>query len=1063
MKLFLIVVSMLIASANAFAQVLDDVIYTVGTTTQDAAARNWGYIVWQGSSPDLVQNKRFAIYSKTGDAAALNPFTRQAIVGVQTEPAVIQVILNRSVNLGESLEQLDSRIVNLFQKLMPPGSASLAEKVSIVIRGSLNDPGYFNNLIMLARLHPSISQCLGMAHAAIIPPGVTTFEVREFDFGKGVDLGVVGRVTVQSGVVVELPAPGAPVALPEPSAKGNLNVTMRWSTPDELRRLALLSYGFNIYRMTKAYAESKGFHAVPPSAAQLLSALANPAAVQLNRMPVLKNRDYTAATVSNFGIDGTNSFFADDNRRYEPGGVAFGNGDQFYYFVAARDVLGRIGKPSQGSLITICDKLPPNAPTGLTVKNEYTFIAGASKQVLKVRWKQDAQTNDTVKAYYVYRWLNPDEVQVHAGNPASHRIAGPILHVNGQEFNSYVDDGAGSPSVPADVNKTFWYTIRSEDTSACGGNLSANSGPAFGVLRDRVGPDAPGGYVEFICRRPVVEPGRQTSGSDRDPQDQAFAYFNLVCDRRDAGIVWAEFFVFDYNMASNYLGRATFDNEKQQAVIRAAIPREAFVNQRTPVFFCRVGSANGKISNYAIQTIDGVPKPSEIRNIFFDAYTLAEKIRQSPTGKPDCSRHDPVGPGSGGNPTDVTPTIIVVTLTPTTKEYKLYRRIDFGALTLIKQGPVDFNDVSQIQIPDEAMPPNAGSICYYAQVFDEHGNPSPLTLVGGECLVVSGTTPLPAAMLAPLEVAGTEASPRLNIKWFCPPFGVERFLIHVSVDPAPAQVSINDALSDYLSATPTTETYTQLGAAHTNKFWTYRTPRVGPGFGNGAQFEIEARVIQGKKYVVYIQAVGKDGNIGPRSNFEDGQWSPIILTGPRVPWPARPLPPFNIFNAGMLAEQPPASVYEGLGVRIGSIFSRLVIKGDKGQPTAITSNVDPMAFTFTNSLGESLFPAAMYRIQTASAEFPTVPGDVVQVTPLMENIAYSRATNASGAVFVQIQDPFIRVGNATFGNNDPDAPIYLVDTQPVIERARYVYLLVRFDENHEIKEVVPSSVVEVTP
>lgn len=1061
MKTLSIILALFSAALGVRGQALEDVIYTVGTTTRDAAARNWAYIVWQGTTPDLIQNKHFAIYSKAGDATSANPLLRQSITGVQTEPTVIQAILNRAMSLGDNLEQLESRIDNLFQKLMPPGSSSLSEKISIVIRGSLNDAGHFNNLMMLARLHPSMSMCLGMAHAAQIPAGLTTFEVREYDFANSRDLGVVGRVTVQSGVAIELPAPGAPVAVPDNSAKGNLNVELRWALPDDLRRLSLLNYGFNVFRMTKAYAEANGYHTNAPTVAQLLSGLSNPAVLQLNRVPVLKNQDYTLATVANFALDPTNSFFADDNRRYEPGGVAFNNGDKFYYFVAGRDVLGRIGKPSPGTLVTICDKLPPDAPKGVTVLNDYNYVGGVAQQVLKVRWKQDPQTNDTVKAYYVYRWQGPDQVQALGGTPLSHRIAGPILHVPGQEFNSYVDNGSGAPALPADVNKTFWYTVRSEDNSACGGNLSANSGPAFGVLRDRVGPAAPGGYVEIVCRHPIVEPGRQAAAADRDPQDQSFAYYNLVCDRRDPGIIWAEFYAWDYTIASNYLGRVTFPSEKSETFLRASLNRVLLDGKRDVIFYCRVGSSNGRISNYAAQTVTGIPKVGEIRNVFFDAYTLAEKIRPTAGAKQECTRHDPVGQGGTGSPTDVTPTTVVITLTPGTKEYKLYRRIDFGALTLIKQAPADFDNVTEVPIPDEAMPPNAGSICYYAQLFDEHGNPSPLTLVGGDCIIVSGSTPLPAPMLAPLEISGTEASPRMNLKWFCPPYGIDRFLVHIAVVPGPAPVSIADAMSDYVSPTPTTETYTQHGEPRTNDFWTYRTPHIGPGFGNGAQFEIELHIIQGKKYVAFIEAVGKDGSVGPRSNFEDATWSPMVLHGPQVPWPARPLPPFNLFNTGMIAQQLPPSVFDGTAVQIGSFPGRPSSIGDKKQ-TVIQSAQDPMTYIYTNGVGEKLFPAAMYRIQLPNPAFPVASGDVIQVSPLMENIAYN-LENVNGNNFVNIKDPFIRLGNPAAGSNIPISPIYLVDTQPVIGGARYVYLLVRFDDNHEIKEVVPSSIVEVTP
>jgi hypothetical protein len=147
-------------------------------------------------------------------------------------------------------------------------------------------------------------------------------------------------------------------------------------------------------------------------------------------------------------------------------------------------------------------------------------------------------------------------VQVLAGNPVLRRIAGPIPHVPGQEWNSYLDDGVGAPSMPADASKTFWYTVRSEDDSACGGNLSPNSGPAFGVLRDRVGPAAPGGFIDLICRKPVVFERRWATTENKE-QNQAFAYFNMVCDRKDPAIIWAEFYAFGL-APSNYIGRVHF-------------------------------------------------------------------------------------------------------------------------------------------------------------------------------------------------------------------------------------------------------------------------------------------------------------------------------------------------------------------------------------------------------------------------------------------------------------------------------------------------------------------------
>jgi hypothetical protein len=394
----------------------------------------------------------------------------------------------------------------------------------------------------------------------------------------------------------------------------------------------------------------------------------------------------------------------------------------------------------------------------------------------------------------------------------------------------------------------------------------------------------------------------------------------------------------------------------------------------------------------------------------------------------------------------------------------LYRRVDAGQLTLIKQGPANFDDVMSITIPDEAMPPNAGSICYYGQLFDEHGNASPMTLLGDDCIVVAGTTPLPTPMLAAPEIIGDETTPKMTVKWFCAPYGVERFNLYVSIDPAPPvqPASISSVLSTNVSPDPTNVVYTLDGKLKTNDFWIYRSPRVGPGFGSGASFDVDVSVIQGKKYTMFVTAVGKDDNEGPRSNVEEAEWSPAVMVGPQVPWPARPLPTLNIHTTNLVAVRLPPSIFDGLGVRIGWIFERVATKTDNNQTAFIYDPADPMKYVTTNTSGEHLFPVAMYRVQVVNTAYPAVSGDVVQVTPLMESIAYSNEV-FGGVNGAMIRDPFIAIGPATAGTTFQPAPLYLLDTSPVLAGARYIYLLVRFDETKEIREVVFSSFVEVTP
>lgn len=161
-------------------------------------------------------------------------------------------------------------------------------------------------------------------------------------------------------------------------------------------------------------------------------------------------------------------------------------------------------------------------PKNLRVENRYFYDAvnQTGTQRLVVFWDQNG-TGDLEQAvnYYVYRWTTSTEALDFHYLPEQNKIAGPIPHTNGVDELSFVDDGTNDfvvlphggtpPTAPQDWNKTFWYTVRAEDAGchlepACAVNLSAHSGPAFGVLRERVGPDGPDGTIITRCTDPVV-------------------------------------------------------------------------------------------------------------------------------------------------------------------------------------------------------------------------------------------------------------------------------------------------------------------------------------------------------------------------------------------------------------------------------------------------------------------------------------------------------------------------------------------------------------------------------
>jgi hypothetical protein len=110
-----------------------------------------------------------------------------------------------------------------------------------------------------------------------------------------------------------------------------------------------------------------------------------------------------------------------------------------------------------------------------------------------------------------------------------------------------------------------------------------------------------------------------------------------------------------------------------------------------------------------------------------------------------------------------------------------------------------------------------------------------------------------------------------------------------------------------------------------------------------------------------------------------------------------------------------------------------------------------------------ILPVAMYRVQVPSAYYPNVPGDLVQVTPLMEKIAQYDQPGPGSTV---VTDPFIALldsGDTTLPRiiSGSDQDIFLLDRQPVLKQARYKYLLVRFGPDKEIERVIVTNEIDV--
>ena len=1053
------------------AQPIENAVFTLGTSTTDAQNRTWGYVALSPTDPELLKNRQLAIFSKTGDPAAPTPFTRQSVIGLQTEPATIQALLNRAATVGDKLDELERRLNNLFAGVIPSTNLTLAEKLSIVIRGSVAEPQNFGSLVLLGRLHPGVNLCLGLGHLQQLTNGpLTTFEVRSFDSGTGQAGGIVGRVTVTNTAPLILPAPGLPIMVPEKGAMGQLNVRLRWATSPELRRVALLSAGFDVFRVPEAVAIASGYVANPPTTAQLLG---NPATVRVNTQPVFKNRDYDSnAQAGDLVADPKTFFVADDNglSQVTPPTLPhpFKNGDKFYYYVAGRDLLGREGFLSPGILVTVCDRVPTDAPHLPVVDNAYQFVGATEQQQLRVTWKPVTNVVDGkhVTGYYVYRWDSPRQAQELGSNPLTHRISPLVSHVPGQASYQFVDSGFGAPSTPADFGKTFWYTVRAVDDGACdGGNYSPGSAAAFGVLRDRNGPDAPRGTPLIMCCRPSAVAGKPAvSKPTEENLDPNLVYYEAICLRRDSRIDWAEFTVTRSGISTNFLGRVHFPANSSRALRRFTFDRATF-SQGTVLVTMQVGSIDGQISGEAKEITEVVPGRGLINRFPFEGLMNCVQAPISDgglTGNFGCRSHSTQSPQPDGTVTN-NGIDVVITLTPGTREFKLYRRVDFGPLTLIQQGDGDYNAATnalhQIIAHDGAMPANSATLCYYAQLFDENGNSSPMAQIG-PCLETQ--TPPATPLLAPLAALGDDANPQMDIRWFCPPVGIQRFRVEVAVDNGFPPATLGTIVSsDQISVHPN---WLQVGPSSTNQldFAEYLTPAPGADFGPGPAFELIVPIQLGVKYTVQIVALDKGGAAGTSSHAESFKWAaPPAATGPHVPWPARPLGPVGSLPPKVIAQRLTNGVYDGMAIRIGGIARTQLFSGEgsdpKGPRASVKAGIKPADLIFTNGFGQSLFPCVVYRYQVANAAYPKPAGDLIQVTPLMETLALVDAVNPTQTLYQKLVDPFvIAPASSLFGNNEAGViPIFLLDTQPAVRNASYAYLLVRFGPNSEPLEVLP--------
>ena len=1107
----------------------DKLVVTSGTAFErDGTTR--AYLLWQPGSITTTFGMRFGVYRKPGKLDAVIPYERVGIQTLQSNPETLRALLRLGDKVDFNSGMVVNRIAGIYQSTVtgsgldngPDPSLGAAEKLSYLIMSAAEDPQLLNQLLLLGRAHPGVMMALGHAFAIEMPAdAVHTFEIRELDAGDAT-VRVIGRVEVNAGKPRFAPAPGPPVQVLYPvlqqkyvhSPKEHLNARLRWGQEDALRREMAATFGFDLYRVPEAVAENLGWDAAAPDREALIALLEGaPQDIhRVNPLPIMIEQPLSLAGAAD-PSDKETFYYTDDNGLAH-GGLPFEDGETFYYFATARDICGRPCEISQGTRVVMCDRLPPLPPRILSVDNVFSGPANpadwqslSGTQHLRVRIEQldENDPGESASRYHIYRWGHPREALVAPADPAFNRV-GIVDHTSGPLYIDFDDNGGGAPAMPADADKTYWYTVRAEDTSACAQrNFSAHSGAVYGVLRDRAGPGRPDATVEVCRSRPSVDTASKDDGqrSDYGIDDDNPAF--IVRLTREAAVIrFAEIKIFGPDAAGSpgvellETRLADFGNENQL--------EELFRYPETSLYRIEVRARTftGWWSLPADEIASEPPQKGNLSIYRFSADAL--RICSDPGGGPDdLALHEVVDPDGL-----ITPIVGTVIQPAGTREWRVYRRINLsGPLTLIAkaEGNALPNPAPWV---DDAIPSEPGTlICYYVQVFDEHGNPSVLVRV--KCIRIARDS-MPQPMLSEAAlVLGPNGESLAELTWFCDPVGVERFELLVAAEatdePGISGTAISDALGD--PAEPLV-----IGGEFEGRIVSiHQTRRVGASnFAAGPEFSTLIEIPADQKLYFAIRAVG-DGPFDERpagepSNIVETTWvTPEDVPQPVIPWPARPLPSVQK-NERAIADYVPgegpyfatriSSLLGGIsGIVMGAYDDTFEFATD-GTIGWLPTNRPPLRQLFRyrpqggSQTSDSVYPApfVVYRYQVPNGTFPEVVPNLVQLSPMIDRMSYRTDDPKDGSQpFFVVTDPFFRfveirngtVFIATDGVYGPDSqptsapanqgtvlPPYLedqvglivwVDPMPLIKDASYRYLIVCFDPvTGEISRVIPTNI-----
>lgn len=1244
MKCFLLL--LIAASLNLQAQVapggpsrppnLDDSILTSGLSTVGADSANWAYLIWRSPGPSTLNGRSVAVYLQTVPNGA---FTQMGIVNPTTAIPAIQLLISRAATLGADNAACDKDLRDLLRRKNWAGSVAggiatntspfdnkpLAEKISAVVARALQSPEAMASVQSVAHVHPALRMALGRAWASPLPAGAGPMVVELREWTGGVDGGVIGRVSLTPGQGESLTAPGRVVQVPHLKPKSDLTILLRWSVPDALRRQQLHMLGFHVYRVDATFAENNGLplNATPVQIESFVTTHGPLGMDRVTTTPVPIKKLYNDFDVEDFdfGFDPAEPaehFVADDANRDQP--IEEGNLNNRYggfvdntrwrYFVRAVDLLGRTGPPSSVGEAVAVLTIPPDVPQGLTVADLPVGAGGQRHHVL--RWKANGVPQGvlgrTTQRYAIYRGFMPETGFSNLNNLETPWMFRNLTPLGIVQQSSAVDgwlsftDTTALPS-PANENRSVWYAVTALHDTALDAAVpdihhqvqSAPSPPAFGIFRDRKGPEAPSGYLNVNCGKLVARfLGNATEARNSPAQQAKVIHLRARCTRTgkdiravkfdvygrvpevigllysspllpfdgESPVVWDSSVLVEQedrpiivctayaaDGCSSILGNSTEDELTASETVWQVRNFEAGRYDATAFVPGGPLASLGEVVNFSSQsaigpeTVRGILPSSDYHGrtvvvqkffgigpnpwlrygvaqvqtdrVFFRDFQRTFADNQSATYRAivlpiggDCECvHDARPPGSA----NIIPISLGGTVPESTREWRLYRRMDEGDLSLVKSFVVDPGPLKpeQILVEDADLPPYGAKVRYYLQCFDQNNNPSPFVYIGEVVLVPDPATPL---LNPPEALEAVNSMGRVKLKWFCPPPGVERFRIYVSPlnKGDPEATAVSSGLSTVTQnpngpgiIIPASYKLPGETVAKTLSALRYFDTAELPTGSSNPLHQAEFEVTPGVSYVVWVNVIGLRQTKYVSSTAQLFLWKAPPVIGPEtlVAWPARPLPEVvkisgvdAVLSSTLMSlpnyqpdystvPTPAAAAFYPVVVNLGILtVPTLPITHDPGDPMCAThpaqfttrSIFSPLVggggsviYPYTKGslpknylLDSQLMPCVLFR-QTLLAN--SAPGALVQVSPLRHEIAHK----VEDVVIAQntyavttIRDPYIKTlsyENAGLRTSF----LALADTHPVEEGATYRYYLVNYRADGEISRVVDCGTVTI--